>query len=57
MSDAVEQAMAEFDAREAARDAIEADPHMVGSPAWAAYYWENGGEYPDGTHPLDHEEN
>ncbi len=51
--DAVEQALTEFDAREAALQAIEDDPHMVGSPAWAAYYWENGGEYPDGTHALD----
>ncbi len=57
MSDAVEQAMAEFEAREAARDAIEADPHMVGSEAWAAHYWENGGEYADGSHALDHEGN
>ncbi len=53
----VEQAVAEFNAREAALHEIEMDPHMVGSEAWAAHYWENGGEYPDGTHALDDEEN
>lgn len=43
------------DLTEAEADAIENDPMMSGSPAWAAYYWENGGEYPDGTHAPDAE--
>jgi hypothetical protein len=41
------------DLTEAEADAVENDPMVAGSPAEHAYYWENGGEYPDGTHALD----
>ncbi len=57
MSAEIDRIVAGVAAREAALDAIEADPRMVGSEAWAAHYWENGGEHPDGTHTLDFEEN
>ncbi len=56
MTPETEQIHAAVLAREAALNAIEHDPHMAGSEAWAAHYWENGGEYPDGSHPLDHED-
>ncbi len=57
MTPDAERILADFHAREAELDAVETDPHMAGGEAWSAHYWENGGEYPDGSHALDYEEN
>ncbi len=56
MSDAVEQATAEFHARETELDAVEADAYEAALDEWYAHM-ENGGEHPDGTRALDDEGN
>jgi len=49
LSEEAEEIARGVEQREADAAAIEDDPFMAGSEAEAAYYWENGGEWPEET--------